>query len=154
MRERLEHSLGAGYLGTDFSGDDATERIDITDIQHDDDSFDVIYCSHVLEHIQDDRRAMAELYRVLKPSGWAVLQVPITADKTMEDAGVTDPESRLEQFGQQDHVRRYGPDFENRLLDAGFAVEKIGERDFLSEEERNRISVRTEAAGDVFYCTK
>ena len=81
-----------------LAGDpDVDERMDITDIQHPDHSFDVIYCSHVLEHVPDDRAAMREFHRTLDPGGWAVLNVPINADRTFEDPSVTDPQERLLQ---------------------------------------------------------
>ena len=87
-------------------------EIDITDIPYADGSFDVILCSHVLEHIPDDRRAMRELRRVLAPRGWALLQVPIDHQRavTFEDPSVTDPAERARLFGQHDHVRWYGRD--------------------------------------------
>ena len=151
---QLEPLLGLDYFAADLNGVDATEEVDITDIQHPDNSFDIICCSHVLEHIPDDRQAMAELHRVLSPSGWAVLLVPITATETVEGGRATDPETRLRLFGQEDHVRRYGPDFVDRLRDVGFEVEKFVAGDFLSREERVRIAVHTEPAGEIFHCTK
>jgi ubiquinone/menaquinone biosynthesis C-methylase UbiE len=88
-------------------------------------SFDVIVCSHVLEHIVEDHKALRELYRVLKPKGIAVLQVPIDSScpLTDEDRSVTDPIERTRRWGQYDHVRRYGRDYADRLRLAGFFVE-------------------------------
>jgi SAM-dependent methyltransferase len=97
-------------------------KMDVTDIQYPDNTFDVIYCSHVLEHIPDDRKAMREFCRVLKAGGWAILQVPITANATFEDPTVISPKERERLFGQNDHVRRYGPDYKDRLIEAGFSV--------------------------------
>ncbi len=154
IRRQLEPLRGLDHLAADLSGVDAAEEVDITDIRHPDNSFDVICCSHVLEHVPDDRQAMAELHRVLSPSGWAVLLVPITATETVEGGRATDPETRLRLFGQEDHVRRYGPDFVDRLRDVGFEVEKFVAGDFLGREERVRIAVHTEAAGEIFHCTK
>ena len=104
-----------------------TLDIDITNIAFDRDAFDVILCSHVLEHIPDDRKAMSELCRVLAPTGWAILQVPLdpSLEKTYEDPGITDPAEREKAFGQRDHVRVYGRDYEARLEKAGFNVQKI-----------------------------
>jgi SAM-dependent methyltransferase len=93
----------------------------MTDIRLDG-PFDGVIASHVLEHIPDDRSAMLELFRVLRPGGWALLLVPITADRTLEDPAVQTPRRRFEVFGQLDHVRRYGPDFLRRLEDVGFDV--------------------------------
>lgn len=110
------------YLSGDLDPEVAMVKMDITDIQFPDNTFDVIYCSHVLEHVPDDRRAMRELYRVLKPGGWAILHVPILREVTYEDSSVTTPEARLRVFGQADHVRMYGLDYADRLREAGFEV--------------------------------
>ncbi len=85
-------------------------------------SFDAILCLHVFEHVLDDRRAMQELYRVLKVGGWAILQVPIHRQTTFEDPSVQSPTERLRLFGQVDHVRVYGLDYYERLERTGFAV--------------------------------
>jgi SAM-dependent methyltransferase len=103
---RLQKVAGIDYLSADLFDPAAMVKMDITDIQYPDNSFDVIYCSHVLEHVPQDRRAMRELARVLKPGGWAVLAVPIKGEKTFEDASVTAPEERERLFGQFDHVRQ------------------------------------------------
>ncbi len=110
------------YVSADLYSPLAMVKMDITDITFPDDSFDVILCSHVLEHIPDDRKAMAELYRVLKPGGWAILQVPIDPklDTTYEDPSIVTPEERKRHFGQDDHVRWYGRDYGDRLKQAGF----------------------------------
>ncbi|HEU5170405.1 MAG TPA: methyltransferase domain-containing protein [Gemmatimonadales bacterium] len=97
-------------------------RFDVTGIPLPDDCFDVIYCSHVLEHVPDDHAAMRELHRVLKPGGFALLQVPVLREQTFEDPSVTSPEERLRLFGQHDHVRVYGRDYPERLAQAGFIV--------------------------------
>jgi SAM-dependent methyltransferase len=109
------------YLSADLFAHAMVKR-DITEIHYPDNTFDVIYCSHVLEHVCDDRKAMGEFYRVLKPGVWAILQVPITADTTFEDPTVISPEERERLFGQNDHVRRYGPDYKDRLMEAGFSL--------------------------------
>jgi SAM-dependent methyltransferase len=84
----------------------------------------VVLCNHVLEHIVDDAKAMAELFRVMVPGGWAILQTPFEPDRevTFEDPTVTRPEDRLILFGQHDHVRIYGRDYADRLVEAGFTV--------------------------------
>jgi len=96
--------------------------MDITDIHCADNYFDLILCNHVLEHIPDDRKAMRELCRVLKPGGKAILQVPLSIllKETYEDFSVTDPAERIRLFGQRDHCRIYGQDYENRLKESGF----------------------------------
>lgn len=126
--ESLERCLrglpGVDYLSADYDAKIAMERMDITDIRHPDSSFDVIVCNHVLEHVADDRRALSELYRVLRDDGWALLQVPIDEDRdaTFEDPSITDPRERERVFGQYDHVRVYGRGYVERLEWAGFVV--------------------------------
>jgi SAM-dependent methyltransferase len=118
------------YLGVDLEPPGTGEaaeitRCDITAMGYGNNSFDLIICSHVLEHIPDDRLAMRELFRVLKPGGTAILQVPISASlqQTIEDPDLTDPKERERRFGQYDHVRIYGADYPARLRDSGFLVE-------------------------------
>lgn len=101
--------------------------MDIQAIPFADDSFDLILCNHVLEHVQDDRSAMRELHRVLAPGGIAVLQVPYAwgLQRTAEDPTVANPAERERRFGQFDHVRLYGADYAQRLRDTGFHVEVL-----------------------------
>jgi ubiquinone/menaquinone biosynthesis C-methylase UbiE len=139
------------YLSGDLSRT-AMVRMDIRDIQYPDKTFDVIYCSHVLEHVTEDRKAMAEFYRVLKPGGWAILQVPITADHTIEDATVTSPAERERLYGQRDHVRRYGPDYKDRLVSAGFRVKVEAFAQELSQEEIHRYGLME--SEDIYFCEK
>jgi SAM-dependent methyltransferase len=101
-----------------------TSILDIENITYPDNEFDVIICNHVLEHVNNDKIAMAELYRVLKPGGWAILQVPISNSlkETYENPEIIDPEGREKHFGQFDHVRLYAKDYKDRLSEAGFKV--------------------------------
>lgn len=148
----LRSRVGAGYLSADLLDPAAMERIDICNIQYSNGSFDAVYCSHVLEHVPDDRKAMHELRRILRSDGWAILLVPITADHTFEDPAITDPKERLRLFGQDDHVRRYGPDYVDRLRDAGFDVQIFLPSDLFSPEEIFRYGLEG-AAGEIFMCT-
>jgi SAM-dependent methyltransferase len=116
-------------------------KMDITNIEYDNQSFDVIYCGHVLEHVQDDRRAMREFHRVLRRNGWAILLVPITAEETFEDPSIVDPKQRLEAFGQEDHVRRYGPDYIDRLCEAGFKVDVAKVEDLVDKDDAIRMGL-------------
>lgn len=113
------------YVTADISAKNVMVRMDITDINYSADTFDVIICNHVLEHIIDDGKAMRELHRVLKPGGWGILQVPISLslDQTYEDFSVTDPSDRETIFGQFDHVRIYAMDYVDRLKKSGFHVD-------------------------------
>lgn len=118
--------------------------VDITDIPFDDNTFDLIMCTHVLEHIPDDKKAMSELYRVLKPnSGVALLTVPIdgTRAKTFENPEYNTPELRSKYFGQWDHVRLYGLDYPDRLRAAKFSVEEITMGKFFSDDDLKMLGI-------------
>lgn len=99
-------------------------RVDIMDIPYSSDLFDFVICNHVLEHVADDRRALAEIYRVLKPGGLAVLQTPFSTilERTFEDPGISTEQLRLTLYGQEDHVRLYGMDFFERIQTAGLRL--------------------------------
>jgi hypothetical protein len=140
------------YLTADLDSRRAMVQMDITDIQYPAGHFDIIHCSHVLEHVPDDRRAMRELRRVLTPTGWAVFMVPITVDRTVEDSTLTDPAERERRFGQHDHVRRYGPDFTDRLRSAGLAVEALTSENIIDRGDLERFGVNSDAT--VFYSTR
>jgi SAM-dependent methyltransferase len=151
LETRLKPLFGDAYITADLLNPRAMVMMDITDIQYPDESFDVIYCSHVLEHIVDDHKAMQEFQRVLKPGGWALPLVPITAKTTIEDPAVTDPQERLRLYGQEDHVRRYGLDYADRLRAAGFEVSVSLPGDFLEADEIERMVL---GARHVFFCQK
>ncbi|MEO5603883.1 MAG: methyltransferase domain-containing protein [Cyclobacteriaceae bacterium] len=155
------------YLSADIDPSKAMVREDITRISRQDNSFDIIFCSHVLEHIPDDRLAMRELYRVLKPSGFAILQVPIkdifhgrVIEQTYEDFSITTPEGREKAFGQNDHVRVYGRDFKDRIASVGFHVREEKFVESLPRELVNKYALLPslppvmETEGWIYYCTK
>jgi SAM-dependent methyltransferase len=124
LQRRLAEHANVSYVSADLDSAMAMERMDVTDLGYDDNSFDAIVCNHVLEHVPDDRKAMRELNRVLKSGGWAMLQTPVdqAREKTLEDPSVTDEAERTRLFGQHDHVRLYGRDYKDRLEEAGFSV--------------------------------
>lgn len=122
---RLKKVINLKYITAELDNADATVMMDITNIPCNDNSFDVIYCSHVLEHVVDDRKAISELHRVLKPNGWAAIMVPTVGETTFEDKSLTNPLERKKFFGQKDHVRKYGRDFKDRLSTPGFLVNII-----------------------------
>jgi SAM-dependent methyltransferase len=103
-----------------------TVKVDVTDIGFNDEEFDVVICNHVLEHVSEDETAMKEIHRVLRPGGYAVLQVPLALDleETLEDPGIVDPRERKAAYGQRDHLRLYGLDYFEKLGEAGFRVER------------------------------
>ena len=123
------------YLNFDLYNP-AMRKMDVAALDLPDCSKTLIWCSHVLEHIPDDMRALAELYRVLEPGGLLVLQVPIGGDETYEDDAVTSDEQRLEKFLQEDHVRLYGRDLRERISAAGFDCEMLTTADFSEAEQK------------------
>lgn len=142
---------GAEVVRGDLDPGPGERRLDITDLsEFADASFDAIVCMHVLEHVPEDRRALAELRRVLAPGGWGVLNAPITSERTLEDPGLTDPVERRRRYGQDDHVRRYGPDYLGRLRQAGFDVDVVRLEEDLSAD---RIAFHRLRAPDGFEPT-
>ena len=122
------------YTTTDLFSPLADVKADICDLPFEDNQYDVILCNHVLEHIPDDTKAMQELYRVLKPGGMAILQIPqdLNRETTFADDSITDQKERAKIFGQYDHVRIYGRDYFNKLRSIGFTV--------IEEDYTNKIS--------------
>lgn len=155
IRRKLSRVPYLDYTTADLDGRRVDEQMDITDIRHPDSSFDVIYCSHVLEHVPDDRRAMREFFRVLKPGGWAILLVPMSNEPTLENPDVTDPQERERLFGQCDHVRRYGPDFLDRLREGGFQVRLLQPHEIVGRHNVKRFGVQQcEANRGIVFCMK
>ena len=125
------------YTTTDLESPLADVKADICNLPFDDNSFDVIFCNHVLEHIPNDTKAMQELYRVLKKGGMGIFQIPQELDRatTFEDDSITDKKERAKIFGQYDHVRIYGRDYFDKLRSIGFKVNEVDYYANLSEEE-------------------
>ena len=128
------------YLTTDLNSPLADVKADICDLPFESDRFDVILCNHVLEHIPEDRKALSELFRVMRPGGWGIFQVPqdLSRESTFEDPGITDPEERRRVFGQYDHVRVYGRDYFDILREAGFEVAAVDYTGTLGPEAIDR----------------
>jgi SAM-dependent methyltransferase len=143
VRNVLEQHHAISYFTADLMADNVALKTNITALPYPDKTFDAILCNHVLEHIPDDHIAMQELYRVLKPGAWAILQVPIdtTRATTFEDPSITDPHQRERLFGQQDHVRVYGRDYTDRLQHAGFTVKIDPFVRTLSEAEQKKYGL-------------
>lgn len=139
LRDKLSRSgTDDNYITADLESPLADMHFDVQHIPLDDRSFDVVICNHLFEHVADDRRAMRELYRIMRPGGWGIMTVPEDRSRatTFEDDTITDPKERTALFGQYDHRRIYGRDYDDRLRQAGFRVERIACEDILSLEEQ------------------
>ncbi|GGX21721.1 SAM-dependent methyltransferase [Aquimarina muelleri] len=125
------------YTTTDLNSPLADVKADICNLPFTDNEYDIIFCNHVLEHIPNDIKAMQELYRVLKPGGMAILQIPqdLNRETTFEDDSITDPQERARIFGQYDHVRIYGRDYFEKLRSIGFKVDEVDYTSILSKEK-------------------
>lgn len=124
IQNKLSKLSNIKYVSIDLFAKNVSMNMDITDLKFENNTFDVIICNHVLEHVEDDRTAMSELYRVLKPGGFAILMVPVSnKNTTYENPEAKTKEDRLKFFGQHDHVRIYGRDYTTRLENIGFKVE-------------------------------
>lgn len=153
---RLRAAYGERYLTADIASPLAMRKMDIMAIDLPDESFDWILCSHVLEHVQDDSRALRELWRVLKAGGRAIVQVPITARSTIEGAATLTAGERARDFGHPEHLRAYGLDFAGRAEAAGFQVQVLDYAKTLAPQMRERCALvaRGEEAEKIFFCSK
>lgn len=158
---RLSRTRGLRYVTGDFDSALADHKLDVMDLPFAAESFDFSICNHVLEHVEDDRLALGEIHRVLKPNGWVILMCPVDRRraKTHEDPAVVTPEDRHRVFGQSDHVRLYGRDYPDRLAEAGFAVRRDRYLDRFDEHSIDRLGLRRESDDafgeeEVFVCVK
>ena len=156
----IEAMPGVEYLSADIEPGVAMEVVDITDIPHPEGSFDAVICSHVLEHVPDDGRAMGEVFRVLGPGGRAYFMQPVDFERaeTYEDPSIVTPEARLRAFNQHNHVRVYGCDIRERLAGAGFEVTERRYTEELDPADRARYALldgdATEREDVVFVAVK
>lgn len=141
--KRFRKMKNLDYTTCDLNSPIADVKADIQNLPFEDNSFDVIFCNHVLEHVEDDKKALSELYRVMKAGGWGIFQVPVRyqLEKTFEDPTITDKKERIEKFGQYDHVRVYGTDYYSTLESIGFKVEKVNLSLKLSDEEIRKYAL-------------
>jgi len=140
LRERLRRIRGLRYVTADLDPAGVDLRLDVTALELPDGAFDAVLCSHVLEHVPDDRAAMRELRRVTAPGGWCLVMVPLSLDaqRTDEDPSLVDPAGRERRFLQRDHVRLYAGDVGRRLAEAGFVVERVRPELEFGEEAMRR----------------
>jgi len=112
------------YITADLESPWAKVKMDVHNIPFEENSFDVIIANHLMEHVNDDIKALQEIYRVMKPGGWGIILSPININRdiTYEDPSITSPAEREKHFGQSDHVREFGLDYPRRLEKGGFNV--------------------------------
>jgi len=141
------------YLSVDARENAAMKTEDIENLSFADETFDVIFCCHVLEHVQDDKKAMAEIRRVVKTDGLAVIDVPINfySEKTLEDPAIQSEQERTKAYWQFDHMRLYGCDFPARLRGAGFHVKVVRFNDSLGKRKRAYFGLEN---FPIYHCTK
>lgn len=143
------------YNTADLDSPIADLHLDVTNIDQPDNTYDVLICNHVLEHVDDVNKAFSEIKRVLKPGGWAILLVPINPDiDTFEDPSVTDPKERERLFGQYDHVRQFGRDYGQVLERAGFEVDADRLYYELTETQRQRMRLARRGEELIYRCNK
>ncbi len=132
------------YTTGDYNSPIADIHFDLHKAPFEDNTFDVIFCNHVLEHVEDAHQCMRELYRIMKPGGWGIFQVPYNPDKkTYEDPTITSPEQRAIHFGQKDHLRAFGNDYTEWLSDAGFNVTEDRYWENFTVEQLDRYRIHT-----------
>ena len=125
--KQFKRQKNLDYITADLNSPLADIKADITNLPFKEGEFDVVFCNHVLEHVLDDKKAMQELFRILKKGGFGIFQVPqeVNSATTYEDASITNPKERIKHFGQYDHVRIYGRDYFDKLRAVGFEVTPI-----------------------------
>lgn len=151
--KRFKKMRNLDYTTTDLNSPLADIKADICNLPFKDNSYDIILCNHVLEHIPNDTKAMQELYRVLKPNGMAILQIPqdLNREKTFEDDSITDPKERAKIFGQYDHVRVYGRDYFDKLRSIGFKVDEVDYTSTLTKQDVEKYCLAKDEIIPVVY---
>lgn len=154
VQERLKTLKNISYVSVDLNSYLAMQKQDLTELSFADNFFDAIICYHVLEHVENDKKAIKEIFRVLKPKGWAIIQTPIdkNREKTFEDFSIASPEDRKRVFGQGDHVRIYGLDYIDRLKNVGFNVKLDN---FVSQLSFNAVErYLLDREEKIYFCIK
>lgn len=151
--ERFESLSNIDYITADLESPLAKVKMDIHDIPFGADTFDVVFCNHVMEHVDNDIRCCEEINRVLKSDGWGIIQSPVyPIEKTIEDKSISDPTERERIFGQRDHVRKYGKDYAARLMKSGLHIEENLYVKSLTRETIEKYALPENEI--IFYCTK
>jgi predicted SAM-dependent methyltransferase len=146
--------IGEGYITADLMRRDVMVRMDVQEMLYPNETMDAIYCSHVFQDVPDDRKAIAECFRVLRPGGWAVLNVPLFARQTAESERPDNVRATWDKRPDE-HVREYGPDYAERLAEAGFVVEVYSAADLEPDAAaRERLGIAGERTGYVHFVRK
>ncbi len=151
--DRMGELENLDYITADLESPLAKVKMDVHAIPFEENSFDVVFCNHVMEHVADDLLACSEINRVLKPDGWGIIQSPVyDLSETIEDKSITDPAERERMFGQRDHVRKYGNDYAKRLSQSGLVMI---EDKFVQTLDKSVIAMHALPPNEViFYCQK
>ncbi|HQQ94432.1 MAG TPA: methyltransferase domain-containing protein [Bacteroidia bacterium] len=152
--KRFRKQSNLNYTTGDYNSPIADIHFDLHNAPFPDNSFDVIFCNHVLEHVEDAERCMSELYRIMASDGWGIFQVPLDTSRhtTLEDKSIVSPEEREKYYWQKDHLRLFGLDYKEKLEKAGFKVKVDDYVNTLSAEEQDRY--RLPAGEMIYFCTK
>ncbi|MFM7301300.1 MAG: methyltransferase domain-containing protein [Crocinitomicaceae bacterium] len=150
---RFRKQENLDYLTGDLVSPLADLHFDLHSIPLEDNRFEVVFCNHVLEHVEDANQCIRELYRVLKPGGWGIMQVPqdFSREKTLEDPSIQSPEDREKYYWQKDHVRLFGRDYPDWLRKAGFVVEEFAVTEKIDATLVDRYRLQKE---EILYIVK
>jgi predicted SAM-dependent methyltransferase len=140
------------YITADLNNKNVKIKMDITNIQFEDETFDFILCNHVLEHVENDKKALSEFFRVLKRNGNLIITVPTFGKRTYENPKIKSPGERLKYFGQKDHVRKYGLDILGKMKNVGFKLKIIIPEDIINQTKIKKYSLGS--TDKIFHCFK
>jgi SAM-dependent methyltransferase len=146
FHKKFKKQKNLKYTTGDLVSPIADLHFDLHKIPLEDNQYEVIFCNHVMEHVKDDLQCMKELYRIMKPGGWGIMQVPIDSkrNETYEDWSITSEAEREKHFWQKDHVRLYGLNYPKRLAEAGFQVEVVDFSKEMPAEQFERYRIPKE----------
>ena len=149
---RFEALPNLDYITADLESPLAKVKMDVHKIPFEENTFDVVFCNHVMEHVEDDLLACSEINRVLKSDGWGIIQSPVyNLPETLEDKSITDPAEREKVFGQRDHVRKYGNDYAERLRKSGI---RIDENLFVKELKPEKVKQFALPENEIIFVCK
>ena len=154
LRTRFTELAKGGYLSADIYRKDVDEQFDVMSIPYPDRSFSAVFCSHVLQDVTDDEKAIAEFFRILKPGGWAILNVPLSTDITIDHKKKWNGTRSKYNKRPDEYLRSYGPDFAVRFARAGFDVRVIHREEVASSKDFSSLGIEGPGAGEIYYGIK